>query len=312
MFVHSVLMGRGAAGILTGRCLALVQGIDAEAAGRNRAGRRAVEPSRSVGRQMGRDGPFSWCFIPAVDLLYKTSRLTCAMPARTPSNQPSRTDADVLRVLAEGTATATGEEFFHSLARCAAQALGARYAFVAETLSDLESRSLAFWEGSDFGQGFTYKFPGTPCRRVAAGHVCVTTTGLAAKFPEDLWLQQIGADSYVGVPLRNAQGRTIGHLAVLHTEPMEPSEDDISTLRIFAARGCAELERKRAEEKLHKAHGVRTSKPMPCWRSPVPSGIICIATSCSARWRIVCRRRCPPSASESFFRVTAGGCRATS
>ncbi len=159
-----------------------------------------------------------------------------------------------LRAIAEGTAAATGDEFFRSLARCAAQALGARYAFVAETLSDMESRSLAFWEGSDFGQGFSYRFPGTPCQRVAAGHVCATSSGLAAKYPEDLWLGQIGAESYVGVPMRNALGRTIGHLAVLHTEPMEPSEEDIATLKIFAARGCAELERKQSEEKLLQAH----------------------------------------------------------
>jgi len=160
----------------------------------------------------------------------------------------------LLRFIAEGTAAATGTEFFRSLARTAAQALGARYAFVAETLSEMESRSLAFWEGTDFGTGFTYRFPGTPCQRVAAGHVCTTPSGLRERFPEDLWLQQIGAESYVGVPMRNARGRTIGHLAVLHVEPMEPSEDDIATLKIFAARGCAELERMRADGKLAQAH----------------------------------------------------------
>jgi len=159
-----------------------------------------------------------------------------------------------LRALAEGTASTTGDEFFRSLARCAAQALAARYAFVAETLSELESQSLAFWEGSDFGAGFTYRFPGTPCQRVAAGHVCSTSSGLAAKFPDDAWLQQIGAESYVGVPMRNAMGRTIGHLAVLHTEPMEPTAEDIATLKIFAARGCAELERKQSDDRLRKAH----------------------------------------------------------
>ncbi|EDY16461.1 transcriptional regulator, NifA subfamily, Fis Family [Chthoniobacter flavus Ellin428] len=159
-----------------------------------------------------------------------------------------------LRALAEGTASATGDEFFRSLARYAAQALGARYAFAAETLSELESQSLAYWEGSDFGAGFTYRFPGTPCQRVAAGHVCMTTSGLAAKFPEDVWLQQIGAESYVGVPMRNASGRTIGHIAVLHTQPMEPTEEDIATLKIFAARGCAELERKQADDRLRQAH----------------------------------------------------------
>src|SRR5207245_10675589 len=38
---------------------------------------------------------------------------------------------DILPVLLEGTAAATGDDFFRSLARHAAQALGARYAFAA-------------------------------------------------------------------------------------------------------------------------------------------------------------------------------------
>jgi formate hydrogenlyase transcriptional activator len=187
---------------------------------------------------------------PIVDSSGKPEKILAASRDITDYKRAERS----LRAIAEGTAAATGDEFFRSLARCAAQALGAQYAFVAETLSEMESRSLAFWEGTDFGAGFTYRFPGTPCQRVAAGHVCVTPSGLQEKFPEDLWLQQIGAQSYVGVPLRDAQGRTLGHLAVLHREPMEPSEEDIATLQIFAARGCAELERKHANEKLSKAH----------------------------------------------------------
>jgi hypothetical protein len=43
------------------------------------------------------------------------------------------------------------DKFFRSLARCAAQSLGTRHEFVAESLSEMESRSLAYWEGSDFG-----------------------------------------------------------------------------------------------------------------------------------------------------------------
>src|SRR5882757_675674 len=108
----------------------------------------------------------------------------------------------ILDVLAEGTAAAIGDEFFRSLARHAALALGARYAFVAESLSEMESRSLAYWEGTGFGEGFSYRFPGTPCQRVAAGHICSTTTDLQRLFPEDGWLQQIGVDSYVGVPMK--------------------------------------------------------------------------------------------------------------
>src|SRR5262245_38639290 len=139
------------------------------------------------------------------------------------------------------------------LAQHAAQALGARFAFAAETLSELESRSLAYWEGARFGEGFSYRFPGTPCQRVAAGYVCSTASGLQGAFPEDLWLQQIGADSYVGVPMKTAAGKVLGHVAVLHTEPMFPSDDDIRVLEIFAARGAAELERMQAERALREA-----------------------------------------------------------
>jgi formate hydrogenlyase transcriptional activator len=171
------------------------------------------------------------------------------------SNQPppainaalTRSDR-VLWAISEGTAAATGDEFFRRLACSAAQALGARYAFVAETLNPNESRSLAYWEGADFGQGFSYRFPGTPCQRVAQGHVCTTASDLWRKYPEDRWLEQIGAVSYVGVPLKHADGRVLGHIAVLHTEPMQATEEDIAVLRIFAARACSELERMRAFE----------------------------------------------------------------
>jgi formate hydrogenlyase transcriptional activator len=160
---------------------------------------------------------------------------------------------DLLRTLVEGTAAATGDDFFRSLARHAARALGARYAFAAETLNPMESRSLAYWEGEGFGQGFSYRFPGTPCQRVAEGFVCFTKENLFRKYPEDKWLETIGAESYVGVPMRNAAGKVLGHIAVLHTAPMEPSPEDIDLLQIFAARACAELERVQADRALQAA-----------------------------------------------------------
>jgi formate hydrogenlyase transcriptional activator len=165
----------------------------------------------------------------------------------------ARSTAELLQVIAEGTTSLTGEAFFRSLARHAAKALRARYAFVAESLSPLESRSLAYWEGSEFGEGFSYRFPGTPCQRVAAGEVCCTTTGLQAAFPLDVWLQQIGADSYIGVPMKTAAGTVLGHIAVLHTQPLQPAPEDLAMLNIFASRACAELERLQAERALHAA-----------------------------------------------------------
>ena len=169
------------------------------------------------------------------------------------STTPLSASSELLRALAEGTSAATGDEFFRSLAQHAALALGARYAFAAETLSELESRSLAYWEGAKFGEGFSYRFPGTPCQRVAQGHVCATPSDIQRLYPADIWLQQIAAESYIGVPMRNAQGKVLGHIAVLHTERMEPTPEVLSVLQIFAARGCAELERLHTERALSQA-----------------------------------------------------------
>jgi formate hydrogenlyase transcriptional activator len=159
-----------------------------------------------------------------------------------------------LRVIAEGTASSTGDEFFQALAKYSAQALNATYGFVAETLNEEESHLLTFWDGTSFRPGYIYRFAGTPCKRVAAGYTCVVSSELQVKYPDDLFLHQIGAKSYVGVPFRNPQGRTLGHCAVLHTGPIEPTREDIAALQIFAARGSAELERKQALEQLKQAH----------------------------------------------------------
>jgi transcriptional regulator with GAF, ATPase, and Fis domain len=169
------------------------------------------------------------------------------------SSSPASAASNILRALAEGTAAATGDEFFRSLAKHAALALGARYAFASETLSELESRSLAYWEGTGFGEGFSYRFPGTPCQRVAKGYVCATSSNVQGLYPEDLWLKQIAADSYIGVPMRDAAGNVLGHIAVLHTEPLEPTPEHLAILQIFAARGCAELERVQTDRALREA-----------------------------------------------------------
>jgi PAS domain S-box-containing protein len=157
---------------------------------------------------------------------------------------------DLLRAMTEGTASVTGEEFFRSLAKHAARALQAKYSFVAESLSENESRSLAYWEGTEFGEGFTYQFPGTPCQRVAAGYVCSTETGIQQLYPEDKWLGVIGAESYIGVPMMGSDGKVLGHIAVLDAKPMRPTADDVAILKIFAARASVELERMRSLEKL--------------------------------------------------------------
>ncbi len=168
-----------------------------------------------------------------------------------------RRDAEaMLRSIMEGTAAVTGSDFFHSLVRHLAAALQVRHAFVAECRDKeyRKVRTLAFWKGDDFGENFEFDLAGTPCKAVVEGTVSCYARNLQALFPEDRYLADLGVESYLGIPMRDASGRVIGHLAVLDDKPLDEDPRRISVVGIFAARAGAELERKQAEEALRIAH----------------------------------------------------------
>ena len=160
-----------------------------------------------------------------------------------------------LRTIAEDTAPLTGVEFFRALTRHAALILHTRHAFLAEICRDRPDHvsTLAFWVDDAFVENITYPLAGTPCEPVIAGEDCFHPEGVARLFPEDPALATIGAESYLGVPLRNSAGRILGHLAVIHDRAITFDDPTLAVLRIFATRAGAELERQRVEDALRAA-----------------------------------------------------------
>jgi len=155
-----------------------------------------------------------------------------------------------LRVITEGTAAVTGTEFFHSLVKHLAETFHARYAFITECtdLTNTEVRTLAFIENNKFLENITYELAGTPCERAVGGETFYQPQKLYAAFPKE-----VGMESYLGIPIHDSKGRIIGHLAILHDQPMGPEPRGLAVMKIFAARAGAELERKRAEDALKNA-----------------------------------------------------------
>jgi PAS domain S-box-containing protein len=160
-----------------------------------------------------------------------------------------------LRSIVEGTATATGTEFFYSLVRALAGALKVRYAFVAELLDDKSRvRTLAYWYDGQFIDNFEFDTVGTPCELVARGETVYYTSKVYERFPHQPELARLGIESYFGVPLLSETGDDqLGHLTVFHDQPMVKEFRGMAILKIFAARARTELERKRAEQALHRS-----------------------------------------------------------
>ncbi len=164
----------------------------------------------------------------------------------------SRRAEKTLRAVIEGTAAATGADFFHSLVRHLADAMEVKYTFITECLNveNARVRTLAFAEHGAFNENIEYDVEGTPCALVVGGAACFYPDKLGELFPKEAGI----AESYMGVPLLNSAGRVIGHLAVLDDQPMAPAFEarNLPILKIFAARAGAELERKQAEREAHR------------------------------------------------------------
>ena len=178
----------------------------------------------------------------------------------TPSEQTAgavpvgRPVPETFRSLTVATADKVGEEFFRQLVKHVALALNVAYAFVAEFASSpTRVRTIALWGEGSWLDNVEYDLAGTPCEEVVRGSLCRYETNVHTRFPEDKWRTRIGARGYLGVPLRAADGRTLGHLAVIDTESMpgEPGFQEI--FQLFAERARVELERRRADAALEEA-----------------------------------------------------------
>ncbi|MFB2835300.1 PAS domain S-box protein [Floridanema evergladense] len=157
-----------------------------------------------------------------------------------------------LRLIVEGTAAKTGDEFFNTCVRYLASVLRVRYSLVTEFANETKTkvRTLAIWTENRLGENFEYNLQGTPCESILSGRTCYYPENLPKLFPKDGDLVTISAESYLGIPLTNSSGEILGHLAVMDVKPMTNDPGRELILRIFAARTGAELERKQAEEAL--------------------------------------------------------------
>jgi|HubBroStandDraft_6_1064221.scaffolds.fasta_scaffold72367_2 PAS domain S-box-containing protein len=157
-----------------------------------------------------------------------------------------------LRAIVVGTASAVGKDFFQELVRNLAGALDVPVVFACTRVGPARSvaRTLAVWQGGRLGENFEYALAGTPCEDVASDRVSVYVGGLRERFPDDAWLADLGAETYIGIPFIASSGEMVGHLGIVDTRRRDDHASMRPVLEIFANRAVAELERARAEQAL--------------------------------------------------------------
>src|SRR5215813_15079813 len=123
------------------------------------------------------------------------------------ANRDISDELGALRAIVEETARHTGQEFFQALVQHLAAAVGTRYAFVAEFAGATRARTLAFWFRDRIIDNVEWDVIGTPCEDVVKGNMCHYPTGVMMRFPNDKPLVEWGIESYLGVPLCDANGK---------------------------------------------------------------------------------------------------------
>jgi signal transduction histidine kinase len=130
-----------------------------------------------------------------------------------------------------------------ALVRQLAGVLGVPNAILGRISADGASvETVAAWLDGRFG-ALSYDLVGSPCANVVHTGVCIYPRDVARLFPEDKLLVELGIDGYAGIVVRDDDGTPRAVLAAMGREPLEARPEIEATLRLFAARARAELDR---------------------------------------------------------------------
>ena len=175
----------------------------------------------------------------------------CSGAADTPT--PAAEELIALRAIVDAASYGSGEEYFQALVSALARVVDTRWAFIAQFSSPetrTKARTIAFWDRDRIVENFEWTLAGTPCEDVVHGKLCHHASGVRQKFPDDPYPRAWGIESFLGVPLCDAEGTVLGHLAAFDDRPMPEEARKLLTFRIFAKHAAAELTRLRLERQL--------------------------------------------------------------
>ena len=159
-------------------------------------------------------------------------------------------DEKLIAIL-EGTARETGKRFFEALVLNMSKALNTYGAWAnVYNKNQSKAKSLAFYLGNEFLPDFEYELKGTPCETVINNDTLLhIPDNLIETYPDDPDIKEFKKKplSYLGVPIKDTDGKIIGNMGVLDSKPMPESPKNLAIFNLFASRATAELQRLKSD-----------------------------------------------------------------
>jgi PAS domain S-box-containing protein len=152
-----------------------------------------------------------------------------------------------------GVANQVGSDYFVALVSHLARTLDVDIAAIAARAGDGQRlRTLAAWMDGKIIANVEYPMGANPSAEVMSGRFSEYPSGVTEHFP-DPWLRKQNIEAYVGVPLFDPAGATLGELCLLKRTPVRNPDVVRAVLRALAPRASAELRRQLADEQAREA-----------------------------------------------------------
>ena len=176
------------------------------------------------------------------------------MAILTISDITERKQAEAAFTTLVGTAAANiGAAFFRETARSLSAWLGVECVIIGELQDGNRVRALAMQLDGKAIEHYEYDLPGTPCNKLASKGYCEYPEAVCQLFPADKDLSDMGAEAYVGSPIRGKNGKPIGVLCAISRHKIVLSPTLKGVFEVLAARAGTEIERQRAETELRES-----------------------------------------------------------
>jgi PAS domain S-box-containing protein len=144
-------------------------------------------------------------------------------------------------------------EFLARLTEHIGRALAVDYFFIGRLKDAQTVETVGFYAKGKIVPDIEFITRGTPCGNVVGKALCHYGDKLPELFPADARLVQMGAQSYLGIPLTDSAGKPLGLMAVLDTKPMSNVRLATALLEIASIRAAGELERLTAAAALRES-----------------------------------------------------------
>jgi len=141
----------------------------------------------------------------------------------------------------------TGYAYLRELVCAISRTFNSAHTYIGRLVTSERVQGIAYAIGGALHEPMDYHLQGTPCENVAVAGFCAYPSGVQQRFSDDPKLQTLGAECYIGAPLRDPLGRVIGIAWIVHTKPIQPSDAVREIFQLFTTRAAHELLREQTE-----------------------------------------------------------------